>query len=63
MKIPVWKWILLHLTKTYVNFDTFGDYTSVIYMKRLFDELYVRKDEFYEKGKLVRSSKLTRIME
>ena len=61
MKIPLWKWILLHLVKTHADFDINGNYMSVIYIKKLFDELYVWKDEFYENGKLIRSNKMKRI--
>lgn len=63
VKIPLWKWVLLHFVKTYSNTDENGIITSVFYFKKLFGELYVWKEEMYKNGVLFKSSKMKRITE
>lgn len=58
--IPLWKWILLCLTKSYKNVDFSGCYTTFLYVKKLFKELYIWKTEVFEAGKLIEKSKLKR---
>ena len=36
--IPLWKWILLLLTKTYKGVDVELDRTEILYVKKLFNE-------------------------
>ena len=60
--IPLWKWILLHFVKTYVNSDVDVHITSVCYAKKLFGILYIWKIELYNSynGKLIETRKLER---
>lgn len=61
--IPLWKWVLLCLTKSYKNVDFDGCYTTILYVKILFKEMYIWKRETFEAGKLIEKSKLKRIEE
>lgn len=60
--IPMWKWILLHFTRTYKSFDCEGQVCCVIHAKMLFKNMYIWQEDHYNTltGELIRSRKLTR---
>ena len=58
--IPLWKWVLLYFTKTYKNIDFNGCMITILYAKKLFNELYIWKREVFNAGKLIEKSKLKR---
>lgn len=49
--IPLRKWILLHFSKTYINRDIGVPITTICYVKRLFNKLYVVKTIIYDSSK------------
>ena len=61
--IPLWKWVLLCLSKTYKSVDYDGNRITILYVKRLFKELYFWKRETFEAGRLIEKSKLKRVEE
>ena len=61
--ISIWKWILLYLVKTYKCVDYDGNRITIVYVKRLFKELYFWKRETFEAGRLIEKSKLKRVEE
>lgn len=60
--IPMWKWILLHLCPTYMNYDTEGDIACVCFAKVLFKKIYIMRVDYFSisTGNLLRTNKLTR---
>ena len=46
--IPLWKWIVLHFSKTYINRDIGVPITTICYVKKLFNELYIWKTIIYD---------------
>ncbi len=58
--IPLWKWVFLCLTKTYKSVDFNGCIITILYVKKLFKELYIWKREVFEAGKLIEKSILKR---
>ena len=61
--IPLWKWVLLCLSKTYKNFDFDGSIITILYAKKIFKEFYIWKREVFEAGILIEKTKLKRVEE